>query len=170
MARQLTKAGWQQYSSPLSPEENPDNRIASFKRGPHGVSVFLTVEPGRDNRTSVQYAAVRLAHDLPFPTDGEEIEFDPHLPRLRCTSRQSLAKLLAFFDAELAARGWAGEPATSGASRIDETGTTARYVSAQKPPLDLRSKRRDDGGMTVELDGVPDAEPMSAVESPASVE
>ena len=101
---QLNQAGWQKYTLPLSPDEHPDKRITSFKRGSQAVSVFLTVEPGRERQTSVQYAAVKLAHDLPFPIDSDDIEFDPKRPRLRCTTRQPLEKLLTHFDAELAAR------------------------------------------------------------------
>lgn len=156
IAAQLTQAGWQQYASPLSPEEKSDKRIASFKRGSHAVSVFLTVEPGRENQTSVQYAAVKLSHDLPFPSDGENIQFDPNLPQLRCTTRQPVEKLLTFFDGELAARGWSVPAAELRVGRKEEAGATAHYVSAEKSRLELRLKRRDDGRLTVEIESVRD--------------
>ena len=69
-----------------------------------------------------------------------------------CTTRQPLEKLLAFFDAELATRGWSVPTAELGTSRKDETGVTAHYVSAEKPSLELRLKRGDDGRLAVEID------------------
>lgn len=162
IAAQLTQAGWQRYSSPLSSDDHPDDRIASFKRGSQAVSVFLTVEPGRERQTSVQYAAVKLAHDLPFPIDGEEIKFDPNRPLLRCTTRQPQEKLVAFFDTELAARGWSVPASELAASRKDGTGVLAHYKSDEKPSLELRLKRREDGCCDVVLEGVAEEDPKAA--------
>ena len=79
----LAAAGWQEYVAPNTARAtNPDQRIVSLKKGAQGLSVFITIAPAQNNATSVQYAAVALKNDLPFPKDGSQIEYSPDRPLL----------------------------------------------------------------------------------------
>jgi hypothetical protein len=79
----LTGAGWQQYAPAFAEQAKiPNMFLASFKKGPVGLSVFINVAPAQSNATSVTYTGVAISNDLPFPKDATEIKFDPDRPHL----------------------------------------------------------------------------------------
>ena len=39
--------------------------------------MFITIAPAQNNATSVQYSALPLKTDLPFPKDASNIEYSP---------------------------------------------------------------------------------------------
>lgn len=103
----LNAAGWQNYEAPFTSKSNdPNSRIMSFKKASQGLTVFITVAPAQNNATSVQYNAIGLETDLPFPRDATDIEYSPQRPQLNCFTDEPVEKTLAFFGSELAAQGW----------------------------------------------------------------
>ena len=74
----LATEGWQKYVAPnTSLLASDSQRSLSLKKGPFALGVFITVAPAQGNATSVQYNAVTLKNDVPFPKDASNIEFDP---------------------------------------------------------------------------------------------
>jgi hypothetical protein len=83
----LAAQGWQEYGRPFtSKAQNPNAEILEFKRGPQGLSTFISVAPAQGNAISVSYTAIMYPIDLPFPKDATEIEFDPTRPHLNSTT------------------------------------------------------------------------------------
>ena len=79
----LATEGWQKYVAPhTSLLASDSQRSLSLKKGPSALGVFITVAPAQGNATSVQYNAMPLKNDVPFPKDASNIEFDPNKPLL----------------------------------------------------------------------------------------
>src|ERR1035438_8994784 len=98
----LAAGGWQKYVAPFtSNAENPTSRIMSLKKGTQALNVFITMAPAQANATSVQYAAVALKTDLPFPTDASNIEYSPDWPLLTAITGEPIDKTLDFYRKEL---------------------------------------------------------------------
>ena len=168
-AKALAAAGWQQYGRPFSAKaDNPTLQTMEFKKGPQALSVFITVAPAQGNATSVQYTAIALANDLPFPKDATEIEFDADRPHLNAVVAEPVDQTLDFFRRELAGLGWwiwsmkdgANPQAAEIAGVKHEKGAYAYYVRDMHRPFAQRSlllvlQNRNDGRAKVELKGVP---------------
>src|SRR5262249_26948077 len=83
----LGEQGWQAYEPRPAAQAAADRmQTASFKRATQALSFFITIAPAQGNATSVQYPAVALKYDLPFPKDATEIVFDPDRPMLSLTT------------------------------------------------------------------------------------
>ena len=76
----------------------------SLKKGSQALSVFITIAPAQNNATSVQYGALALKNDLPFPKDAADIEFDPNRPLLTLVTAEPIEKTLDFYRKELERR------------------------------------------------------------------
>ena len=100
--RSLPKAGRNTSLRTLSAATNENQRTLSLKKGPLALGVFITVAPAQGNATSVQYNAVPLKNDVPFPKDATNIEFDPNRPLLTLVSAEPIDKTLDFYRKELA--------------------------------------------------------------------
>jgi hypothetical protein len=186
----LAADGWQEYS-PLS-GAGPGNlqlQIMNMKKGSHGLNVFVTIAPAQNNATSVGYTAVYLATDLPFPKDAVEIDYKPDLALLNCFTASSIDDALAYYQAELGARGWspwsakdgATPAAASGADIKTQSGAYAYYTKVNTKPLLLVLRRGDGARTKVEIKAVPEemlaseserarraeAAPAAAVKAPA---
>lgn len=55
----LAEAGWQQYDQMSAPHPVP-TQIMRFKKGVHGLNVFIVQEPAHGGTTSVNYTAQLL--------------------------------------------------------------------------------------------------------------
>ena len=146
----LAAQGWQRYIAPFTSYANdPNSTTLSFKKGPQGLSVYITVAPAQNNATSVQYGAIALQTDLPFPPDATDIEYSPTRPHLICKTAQPVGAALAFFGAELAAQGWsawstrdaAKIPPGSPIGDVTPKGGYAWFVQDGKPPPELHTLR-----------------------------
>src|SRR5664280_1850245 len=92
----LAAGGWQEYIAPNTAYTNdPKMRTMSLKKGTQALSVFITIAPAQNNATSVQYAAVALKTDLPFPKDASNIEYSPDRPLLTAITAEPIDKTLA---------------------------------------------------------------------------
>jgi hypothetical protein len=160
----LAKIGWLEYVDPFSTRADfPTNKTLMFKNGWKGLSVFITVAPAQRNATSVQYTAVALENDLPFPKDAADIEFAPERPHLNLTTATPIDATLAFYRQELGALGWslwsikdsARQSPEGDAGELSAGGSRAFYVRDDRKPLLLLLTRRDDGRTRVELKAVP---------------
>ena len=158
----LAAGGWQKYVAPFtSNAENPTSRIMSLKRGTQALNVFITMAPAQANATSVQYAAVALKTDLPFPKDASNIEYSPDRPLLTAVTAESIDKTLDFYRKELAVRGWslwsyklnAKQPAGGPSGVVHRHGAYAHYVNDKEPTmaLVLTEQYADAGKIKVEL-------------------
>jgi hypothetical protein len=163
VGKALAAEGWQSYVAPLSARaENLDMRIMSLKKGPQGLTVYITVAPAQNNATSVSYSAIALKTDLPFPKDAADIEYSPDRPMLICKSAEAVDKLLDFYRKELAASGWSlwsdkvggKQPDGGSAGELTAKGAYAFYIRDNTQPLSLVLQRGDDGRVNVEIKGV----------------
>ncbi|HEX4411043.1 MAG TPA: hypothetical protein VH206_19910 [Xanthobacteraceae bacterium] len=122
--------GWQRYGAPHATEMVSDTTtVMSFKKGPIGLGVLITVAPPPNNQnnttqnnpaqtstnqagatqssvSNVQYNETTLANDLPMPKDATEIAFDPNRPFLTLVSTESPNEALDFYRKELTPLGW----------------------------------------------------------------
>jgi hypothetical protein len=160
----LTARGWQEYTDPFSRRaENPDMSIMSFKNGWRGLNVYIAVAPAQRNATSVSYTAVKIANDLPFPKDADEIKFAPNRPHLNLVTAMPIGATLSYYRTELGTLGWAlwsGKDSARAAPDSEpgiasERSGHAIYVKDRHRPLLLTLNRRDDGRTGLELKAVP---------------
>jgi catechol 2,3-dioxygenase-like lactoylglutathione lyase family enzyme len=162
--KMLAADGWQEYS-PLS-GASPGNlqlQVINMKKGTHGLNVFVTIAPAQNNATAVAYTAVYLATDLPFPRDAVDIDYKPDLAFLTCFTTTSIDDALAYYQAELGARGWspwsakdgATPVAAAGASVKTQSGAYAYYTKVDTKPLLLVLRRGDGDRTKVEIKEVP---------------
>ena len=161
----LAAAGWQEYVAPNTARAtNPDQRIVSLKRGARGLSVFITIAPAQNNATSVQYAAVALKNDLPFPKDGSQIEYSPDRPLLTAVTAMPVEQTLAFYRKELASRGWSlwsqklngVQPAGGTAGELTKSGAYAYYLQGDRRLAALQLERTDAGPIKLKFEVLPD--------------
>jgi hypothetical protein len=133
----LTAAGWQAYTAPhTATAKRPEMSVATFKKGPLGLTVFIRVAPAQGNATSVQYGPMPLPNDLPFPADGTAIEYDPHRPLLMCFTGAPLDRTLTYYREQLGTLGWSlwsprrgdKQPPDSGPGELTKDGAYAYYV------------------------------------------
>jgi hypothetical protein len=163
VAKILDSSGWLQYAPPFAQQiKNENLQVMTFKKGPQGLSVLITVAPAQNNATSVNYTALALANDLPFPSDATGIEFDPNRPHLNCLTAAPIEKTLEFFRKELGSRGWsiwsAKDGAKSASGYVGETtekGAYAYYIRKDQRPLLLLIQHGEAGRNKVELKAVP---------------
>ena len=158
----LAAGGWQKYIAPNTAYTNdPTMRIISLKKGTQALNVFITVAPAQNNATSVQYSALPLKTDLPFPKDASNIEYSPQRPLLTLVTAEPLDKTLDFYRKELGDRGWSlwstkldGKQAANGPSgEVRERSASAYYVHDKEPTvaLTLTVLRAETGKFKVEL-------------------
>ena len=146
IVKAIVAQGWQSYVPPFTEiAGNPNVELRYFKKGPQALNVNVSLAPAQGNATSVQYNALVLANDLPFPKDATHIAFAPDRPYLSCLTAGSLDATMAFFASELVRLGWARDPAAT----VED-----RYIRAGHGPLTLILRREDDGAIKVVLDGL----------------
>ncbi|MDB5598994.1 MAG: hypothetical protein JWN71_1038 [Xanthobacteraceae bacterium] len=162
----LAALGWQPYVAPFTATADvPNQKMLSLKKGAQALSVYIVVAPAQGNATSVQYSALPVVNDLPFPKDASQTEFDPNRPHLGCLTAGTIDQTLEFFRTELSARGWslwnakegAKQPANSWPGEKTEKGAYAYYVRDQQSerPLILLVSTVADGKTKVELKSIP---------------
>jgi hypothetical protein len=147
-AGQVEKAlgadGWVRYGRPHATQvANDSTEVMSFKKGPIGLDVLVTLAPAQGNQngtqaatSNVQYSETTLANDLPLPKDATDVEFDPNRPLLMLVSSQSASEALDFYRKQLAPLGWALwsrklasiAPAGSESGEMNKTGARAYYI------------------------------------------
>jgi hypothetical protein len=150
----LAGEGWRKYLPPNATQDNnSDQQILTFKKGSQAFTALITTPPGGLKTANLNYVALILANDLPFPVDAADIAYSPDTPYLSCVSAQPVAALRNFFSNELGALGWTLAPivqsATSAAA--DDKAAHAFFVRPDHPPLLLLLQRGDDGKTKVEL-------------------
>ena len=160
----LADAGWQEYLAPNTARaNNPDQRIMALKKGTQAVSVFITVAPAQNNATSVQYAAIALKTDLPFPKDASQIEYSPDRPLLTLVTAKPIDKTLEFYRKELSARGWSlwsqklngVQPAGGAAGELTKSGGYAYYLQGDRRLAALQLERTDAGPIKLKFEVLP---------------
>ncbi|HEY5217214.1 MAG TPA: hypothetical protein VIJ17_10035, partial [Pseudolabrys sp.] len=158
----LAAGGWQKYVAPNTAyREDPTSRSLSLKKGTQALRVSITVTPAQNNATSVQYFALPLKTDLPFPKDASNIEYSPERPLLTLVTAEPVDKTLDFYRKELGARGWslwstkldAKQPANGPAGDVHERGGYAHYITDKDPSvtLVLTLQQAEAGKFKVEL-------------------
>jgi len=160
----LAADGWQKYVAPhTSVASDANQRIVSLKKGPFALGVFITVAPAQGNATSVQYNAVPLKNDLPFPKDATNIEFDPNKPLLTAISGEPIEKTLDFYRKELAPLGWSLwsqkqngiQPAGGPSGELTRSGAYAYYLQGDNRLATLVLERLDSGGTKIKFEESP---------------
>lgn len=158
----LGEQGWQAYEPRAAAQATSDRmQIASFKRGPQALSVFISIAPAQGNATSVQYTAVALKYDLPFPKDATEIVFDPDRPMLSLTTAGPLDQSLKFFRTELGKLGWQRWSSADGVltggpdGEMTERGAYSYYKHDSGQPMILLLQSNGDGRLKVDFKPVP---------------
>jgi hypothetical protein len=182
-ARALAAVGWQRYDAPFSSkEDSPDLEIMTLKKGAQGLNAFITIAPAQGNKTSVSYSAIPLKTDLPFPKDATSIEFDPERPYLACITSETPEAAMAFFNTELAARGWSAwsvkdqAKKPDGAAQPTDNGMFSYFVRDGHGPVIVLAQRYKDGRTHAKIETVPEslltpkkeevAEPVTAAPEP----
>ena len=158
----LAASGWQEYVAPNTARARDQaQRIMSLKKGTQALNVFITLAPAQNNATSVQYAAVALKTDLPFPPEAGTIEYSPDRPLLTAITSAPIDKTLDFYRKELATRGWAlwsyklnaKQPAGGPSGVVHRHGAYAHYINDKEPAvvLVLTEQPAESGKIKVEL-------------------
>lgn len=105
--RELGVLGWQEYTQPnTAMADDPTMKQMTFKKDGQGLSVFITVAPAQDNKTSVQYAPIPLLADLPALADARNIEFSDSQLYLGYTTPSDFNAVIAFYREQLVAPEW----------------------------------------------------------------
>jgi hypothetical protein len=160
----LAAAGWQKYIAPHTAYSQDEKmRQMSLKKGSQALSVFITVAPAQNNATSVQYGALALKNDLPFPNDAADIEFDPNRPLLTLVTAEPIDKTLDFYRKELGDRGWSlwsqrlngNQPAGGTSGELNKSGAYAYYVQGDRRLAALQLERADGGRIKLKFEGMP---------------
>ncbi len=160
----LATDGWQKYVAPHSSLLASDGqRSLSLKKGPWALGVFITVAPAQGNATSVQYNAVPLKNDVPFPKDASNIEFDPNKPLLTLLSAEPIDKTLDFYRKELAPLGWSlwsqklngVQPAGGPSGELTRSGAYAYYLQGDRRLAALVLETADAGRTKVKFEELP---------------
>jgi hypothetical protein len=160
----LATDGWQKYVAPhTSLLASDGQRSLSLKKGPWALGVFITVAPAQGNATSVQYNAVPLKNDVPFPKDASNIEFDPSKPLLTLLSAEPIDKTLDFYRKELAPLGWSlwsqklngVQPAGGPSGELTRSGAYAYYLQGDRRLAALVLESADAGRTKVKFEELP---------------
>ncbi len=160
----LAAGGWQKYVAPnTAGTTDPKLRLMSLKKGAQALSVFITVAPAQNNAISVQYSAVTLKNDLPFPKDATNIEFDPNKPMLMLVSAEPIDKTLDFYRNELGALGWmlwsqklnGVQPAGGTSGELTKSGAYAYYLQGDRRLAALVLERGEGGRTKVKFEALP---------------
>ena len=160
----LATEGWQKFVAPhTSLLASDSQRSLSLKKGPWALGVFITVAPAQGNATSVQYNAVPLKNDVPFPKDASNIEFDPNKPLLTLLSAEPIDKTLEFYRKELAPLGWSlwsqklngVQPAGGAAGELTRSGAYAYYLQGDRRLAALVLESAEAGRTRVKFEELP---------------
>ena len=160
----LATDGWQKYVAPhTSLLASDSQRSLSLKKGPWALGVFITVAPAQGNATSVQYNAVALKNDVPFPKDASNIEFDPNKPLLTLLSAEPIDKTLEFYRKELAPLGWSlwsqklngVQPAGGASGELTRSGAYAYYLQGDRRLAALVLESAEAGRTKVKFEELP---------------
>ena len=160
----LATEGWQKYVAPnTSLLASDSQRSLSLKKGPFALGVFITVAPAQGNATSVQYNAVTLKNDVPFPKDASNIEFDPNKPLLTLLSAEPIDKTLEFYRQELAPLGWSlwsqklngVQPAGGASGELTKSGAYAYYLQGDRRLAVLVLETAEAGRTKVKFEELP---------------
>jgi hypothetical protein len=160
----LAAEGWQAYVAPhTSLLASDTQRSLSLKKGAWALGVFITVAPAQGNATSVQYNAVALKNDVPFPRDASNIEFDPNKPLLTLLSAEPIDKTLEFYRRELAPLGWSlwsqklngVQPAGGASGELTRSGAYAYYLQGDRRLAALVLESADAGRTKVKFEELP---------------
>jgi catechol 2,3-dioxygenase-like lactoylglutathione lyase family enzyme len=166
----LAANGWMQYFRPM--DESSSSLL--FKNGPQGLSVSFSQRPGKPDQSAVDYTAIRLTANLPFPDDATSIFFDERRPYLSCFTAAPVEASLGFFGKALAAAGWLPLSAADAAADYPHAvldapianGARAYFSYAntdggyRQPPIMLSLRHRDDGRTSVDIRVAPFALPQ----------
>ena len=162
--RALVAEGWQKYAAPnTSVSENESQRSLSLKKGPLALGVYISVAPAQGNATSVQYNAVPLKNDVPFPKDATNIEFDPNKPLLTLVSADPVDRTLDFYRRELGTLGWSlwsqklngVQPPGGTSGELSKSGAYAYYLQGDRRLAALVLERAEAGRTKVKFEELP---------------
>ena len=160
----LVAEGWQKYAAPnTSVSENESQRSLSLKKGPLALGVYISVAPAQGNATSVQYNAVPLKNDVPFPKDATNIEFDPNKPLLTLVSADPVDRTLDFYRRELGTLGWSlwsqklngVQPPGGTSGELSKSGAYAYYLQGDRRLAALVLERAEAGRTKVKFEELP---------------
>jgi hypothetical protein len=160
----LATEGWQKYVAPhTSLLASDSQRSLSLKKGAFGLGVYITVAPAQGNATSVQYNAMALKNDVPFPKDASNIEFDPNKPLLMLLSAEPIDKTLEFYRRELAPLGWSlwsqklngVQPAGGASGELTRSGAYAYYLQGDRRLAALVLESAEAGRTKVKFEEMP---------------
>ena len=160
----LAADGWQKYVAPhTSVSSDTNQRTISLKKGPFALGVFISVAPAQGNATSVQYNAVPLKNDVPFPKDATNIEFDPNKPLLTLVSADPIDRTLDFYRKELGPLGWSlwsqklngVQPPGGTSGELSKSGAYAYYLQGDRRLAALVLERAEAGRTKVKFEELP---------------
>jgi hypothetical protein len=164
LGKALAAVGWQSYAAPHAAQTtDPNIKLMTFKRDAQAFSAFITVAPAQNNATNVQYAAVEIKNDLPFPKDASAIEYDPNRPLLLLVTGEPVDKTLDFYRKGLETAGWSLwsqklneiQPAGGASGEITKSGAYAYYVQGNRRLAVLQLQRAEAGPTKVKFEELP---------------
>ena len=125
--------------------------------------MYISVAPAQGNATSVQYNAVPLKNDVPFPKDATNIEFDPNKPLLTLVSADPVDRTLDFYRRELGTLGWSlwsqklngVQPPGGTSGELSKSGAYAYYLQGDRRLAALVLERAEAGRTKVKFEELP---------------
>ena len=148
--RELTKQGWQQFGPAFAATaESDEQKFLTFRHGGIELSVMVGLAPAQGNKTSVHYNATLLNGELPWPADAEEVEFDDSRLYLTFKSSTELAKLVDFYQEQLANLAWSSRAEFD---KILEKSATLYFDDAERNRLAVGIDAAGESGCRVRVE------------------
>lgn len=156
----LEGAGWQRYENPFAQAAPQATRETfNLKKGPHGLTVLVDTSPAQNNATVINYAAVPLDRDLPFPQKASNIKFAPERLHLDAEAPQAPAALLAYYRDGLAKMDWTLHSSSDGSAprKVDgnEKLQHAFFTHSRFGALHVTATTKTEGVSTVAVRVIP---------------
>jgi len=115
----LEASGWQRYVAPNT-QGSPQSTsvIHMLKKGSQGLMLFVDKAPAHGNASAINYTALPLTRDLPFPRNGSDIKFSTDPLHLDAKAPSAVEALMTFYRAELTVSGWKLHSASDGSATM----------------------------------------------------
>jgi hypothetical protein len=104
----LTAGGWQVYDRVEggTAAANDEMRIFKLRKRGYSLDVDVSAAPAENNKTSVEYAARALTHELPTPPHATNVQFDDDRGELKCIAPGDLKLAAEFYRGEMPKLGY----------------------------------------------------------------
>jgi hypothetical protein len=103
----LVANGWQPFTKPFSiTPAMPDRVRQQFRKEGNSLRVLVSLKPGKDNTSAVEYMIGAIGHQLPAPSDATDVEFDDAMCRMFCNVPRDIDPVAKYYVVAMRALGF----------------------------------------------------------------